>query len=71
LLLLLLGGILLPNEELPNELQGFAALLPSKSLGDSLRDSFSGDTATNSLVRLAVWAAATCGIAALSFRWSD
>jgi len=71
LLLLLLGGILLPNEELPNELQGFAALLPSKSLGDSLRDSFSGDTATNSLVILAVWAAATCGIAALSFRWSD
>lgn len=71
LLLLLLGGILLPNEELPNELQGFAALLPSKSLGDSLRDSFSGDTTTNSLVILAVWATATCGIAALSFRWSD
>jgi len=71
LLLLLLGGILLPNKELPNELQGFAALLPSKSLGDSLRDSFSGDTATNSLVILAVWAVATCGIAALSFRWSD
>lgn len=72
LVLLLLGGILLPTEELPNGLKDFADLLPSTLLGDLLRDSFAGENAaTNNLAILAVWAVATCGLATLCFRWSD
>lgn len=72
LLLLLLGGIIVPNEELPPAARSFASWLPSSALSEILRNSFSSrDLVFENLVVLVVWSLAMCSTAVLFFRWSD
>lgn len=72
LVLLLLGGILIPIDELPTSLANFAEWLPSSLLSQLLRDILSNNTVQFSpLIALSVWAITTCSIAVVSFKWSD
>ena len=72
LVLLLLGGIVVPTEELPSFSYGLSSALPSTALSNLLRDGFYGqEVASNSLLVLIIWAIASCAAAVLFFRWSD
>ena len=72
LVLLLLGGIVVPTEELPSFSRVVSLALPSTALSNLLRDSFSGqEFSINSLLVLVIWAIASCSAAVLFFRWSD
>jgi len=73
---LMLGGIVLPIDHLPDVLRPVAALLPATALADLLRISLaSGVTAGTSAsalqpaLLLAAWGAAATGLAIRSFRW--
>jgi len=72
---LMLGGIVLPIDHLPEALRPIAALLPSTALADLLRVALAsglGSAAPDagiSAAILAAWAAATSGLAARTFRW--
>jgi ABC-2 type transport system permease protein len=72
LVLFLLGGILVPNDELPKTLGNVAQVLPSSLLSSLLRDSFNNNTfdSTNAIA-LGGWALAMCALAIISFKWSD
>ncbi|MEN9648294.1 MAG: hypothetical protein RLZ17_330 [Actinomycetota bacterium] len=72
LVLFLLGGILVPNDELPKTLGNVAQVLPSSLLSSLLRDSFNNNTfdSTNAIA-LGGWAFAMCALAVISFKWSD
>ena len=72
--LLMLGGIVLPIDHLPEALQPIAALLPSTVLADLLRNSLSSghDQVLDSIAPaaiLAAWALAAAGLAVRTFRW--
>lgn len=71
LLLLLLGGMVIPFEELPGPLADAARLLPSGALADVLRDALVGgaDRPGTSWIVLGCWAVAAPVVAALAFRW--
>ncbi len=71
LILLLLGGIVLPVDHLPPVLADVARVLPAAALADALRIGLGGAAgdALGSLAVLAVWAAVTTGLAARTFRW--
>jgi ABC-2 type transport system permease protein len=71
LVLLLLGGILVPPEALPGPLGPLAALLPSGALAAVLRRALAPGTAPPGLALfvLALWALATPVLAARTFRW--
>ena len=72
LVLLLLGGMVIPMSSLPSPLRAAAELLPSSALAGVLRDSFTG-TGSNvgfSWVVLTVWAVLAPAVAARRFRWS-
>jgi ABC-2 type transport system permease protein len=72
LVLLLLGGILIPNSELPKSIAWLAEVLPSSLLSELLRDIFGNDELKISdLASLAIWAIGACLIAVVSFKWSD
>jgi len=72
LVLLLLGGILIPNSELPKSIAWLAEVLPSSLLSELLRSIFSNDELKISdLASLAIWAIGACLIAVFSFKWSD
>jgi ABC-2 type transport system permease protein len=72
---LMLGGVVLPIDHLPDVLQPIAALLPSTALADLLRISLaSGTTAATpaagtSAAILAAWAIGAAGLAIRMFRW--
>lgn len=72
LVLLLLGGMIIPVDSLPGPLATTAQALPSTALADLLRSTMNGDT--NALlapfVILAAWAVIAPAIAARRFRWS-
>ena len=71
LVLLLLGGMVIPFAELPDVVRAIAYVLPSGALADVLRDS-SGGGATNagrSWLVLAAWAVAAPLAASRLFRW--
>ena len=71
LVLLLLGGMVIPFAKLPSPLRRIAHALPSGALADVLRDTLGGNgtqVATSWLV-LAIWAVATPVLAAALFRW--
>lgn len=71
LLLLLLGGVVLPVDHLPALLADLARVLPAAALSDALRIALgaqAGD-ALPSLLLLAVWGAVTALLAARTFRW--
>jgi ABC-2 type transport system permease protein len=71
LVLLLLGGMVVPISKLPGGVAAVAKLLPADALAAGLHAALgSGSTVpTSSWVVLAVWAAAAPLAAALSFRW--
>jgi ABC-2 type transport system permease protein len=71
LILLLLGGVVLPVDHLPPVLADVARLLPAAALADALRiglGAVSGDP-RGPLAVLAIWAVVTTGLAARTFRW--
>jgi ABC-2 type transport system permease protein len=71
LVLLLLGGVVLPVEKLPPILADAARVLPAAALADAFRIGFgavSGDP-LGPLAVLAIWALATTILTARTFRW--
>ena len=72
LVLLLLGGIIVPNDELPKVVRSLAEWLPSNALSELLRSAFNGyEIVVRSIVVLLVWSVATCALATIHFKWSD
>jgi len=71
LVLLLLGGMIVPLAKLPSGLASFARLLPAAALSSALHATLgSGATVpAESWIVLAVWAVAAPLAAALTFRW--
>ena len=72
LLLLLLGGMIIPLNELPAPLKAIGQVLPSGALADLMHETLnrSGENPGVSAVVLAAWAIATPLVAAKTFRWS-
>jgi len=71
LVLLLLGGMIIPLDKLPGWLRGPARLLPSGALSDALHGALSagGSIPGRAWAVLAVWALAAPALAARLFRW--
>ncbi len=71
LVLLLLGGMVIPLDELPTGVQTVAELLPAAALADVMIGALTpgGDIATRSWIVLVVWAVATPIAAVRWFRW--
>lgn len=71
LVLLLLGGMMIPLTSLPGPLRTVAGVLPSAALADVLRDALTGvgHQPGSSWVVLTVWAVAAPVAAARLFRW--
>jgi ABC-2 type transport system permease protein len=73
--LLMLGGIVLPIDHLPDAVQPIAALLPATALADLLRTSLASGTtdatpsAATSAAILAAWAIGAAALAVRTFRW--
>lgn len=71
-LLLVLGGVVVPRTELPAAIAPVVGLLPSAALGDGLRDAFgSGILSWAAVLVLVVWGSVATLLAARAFRWSD
>jgi ABC-2 type transport system permease protein len=70
-LLLLVGGMVFPLENLPGWLQGVSRLLPPASLADLLHGTLTagGDAPVRAWVVLAAWAVAGPLAASRWFRW--
>ena len=72
ILLLGLGGVIVPRTQMPAGLSHVAAVLPSGALGDGLREAFiHGRPAGIPLLVLVVWGAVATALASRTFRWSD
>ena len=71
LILLLLGGMIVPITKLPSGLASFAKLLPAEALSAALHATLGAGTSVppESWGVLAVWAVAAPAAAAVSFRW--
>jgi ABC-2 type transport system permease protein len=71
LVLLLLGGMVIPFGELPGGLRAVARALPSGALADVLRDALAnaGDNPGRAWLILIAWAIALPLVAARLFRW--
>ncbi|HEY5887446.1 MAG TPA: ABC transporter permease, partial [Acidimicrobiales bacterium] len=71
LVLLLLGGMVIPLDELPSAVRTFAELLPAAALADIMIGSLTpgGDIAARSWLVLVVWAVAAPAAAIRWFRW--
>ncbi len=71
LVLLLLGGMVVPLTKLPGALRTIARLLPSGALSDALHGSLSASASVpvRAWVVLLVWAIALPSVAARLFRW--
>jgi ABC-2 type transport system permease protein len=71
LVLLLLGGMVVPLARLPEGMRDFARLLPAAALSDALHASAGtgGRVPAEAWVVLVVWALAAPAAAALTFRW--
>lgn len=71
LVLLLMGGMVIPFAELPLPLRAIARVLPSGALANVVRDALAGgaDWVLLSWLVLATWAALTPVMAARWFRW--
>jgi len=72
LLFLLLGGMVIPLEELPGPLQTVGRILPSGALADLMQETLNqnGNNPGLSVIVLASWAIATPLVASRVFRWS-
>jgi ABC-2 type transport system permease protein len=72
LVLLLLGGMIFPLEELPSGLAQVAQLLPSAALAEVLRAALTtGAAPARAWGTLLAWAVATPVVAARTFRWEE
>ncbi|MGZ4630191.1 ABC transporter permease [Oryzihumus sp.] len=69
--LLALGGVIIPRSEQPAGLSHLAAVLPSSALADGLRDAFLHGLAGIPVLVLVLWGAAATVVAARTFRWGD
>lgn len=70
IVLLLLGGLVFPLEELPAALEAIAKATPAAALAEVLRSTFDGtDVSVSAAVTLVVWALLAPLAAALTFRW--
>jgi ABC-2 type transport system permease protein len=70
LVLLLLGGMIFPLDELPSGLEQVARLLPSAALAEVLRAALTAGSAPGrAWATLLVWAVAAPVLAARTFRW--
>jgi ABC-2 type transport system permease protein len=71
LVLLLLGGMIVPVDKLPGALQAVARALPAAALSDGLHAALGAGTAVpaRAWAVLAAWAVAAPVAAALTFRW--
>jgi len=70
LVLLLLGGMVVPLSRLPGAVRAVARVLPAGALSDILHAAFgAGAVPTRAWVALAVWAIVTPIAAATTFRW--
>jgi ABC-2 type transport system permease protein len=72
LLLLLLGGMIIPLDELPGPLEAIGRILPSGALSDLIHETLNnaGDKPVMSAIVLAAWALVAPLVAARTFRWS-
>jgi len=67
---LLLGGIVLPIDHLPDPLAALAGALPAAALSEAIRVALGvGGSATGALVLLAGWGLGATGLAVVTFRW--
>ena len=67
---LLLGGIILPLDHLPEPIAAAAGVLPAAALSDALRAALgSGGEIVRPLAILVAWGAAAVALTARSFRW--
>jgi ABC-2 type transport system permease protein len=71
---LVVGGIIVPLDQLPGPLAAIGAALPAAPLSELLRvalgtPSAAGDPIVTPLVLLAAWAVGALGAAAATFRW--
>ncbi|WP_084692387.1 ABC transporter permease [Parafrankia elaeagni] len=71
LLLLLIGGVVFPLEELPGWMRVVAEALPTAALSDGLRAVLAEGAApgAGNLIVLAVWSVGALGLASRLFRW--
>ncbi|MES2209561.1 MAG: ABC transporter permease [Chloroflexota bacterium] len=68
--LLMVGGIILPIDHLPEPLPAIAGVLPAAALSDLFRAALGGATAVGApLVILVGWGIGAAGLAVRSFRW--
>jgi len=72
LILLLLGGMIIPPDSLPGPMSSAASILPSTALATVLRASLNGQTTqvSQAFIVLMLWAVAAPLVAARRFRWS-
>ena len=70
--LLVLGGVVVPRTQLPDALAAVVGVLPSAALADGLRAAFGGGSLlVGSALVLIAWAAVATVLTAWTFRWSD
>jgi len=71
LVLLLLGGMVVPLEKLPGALRTIARALPAAALSDALHGALAvgGSVPGRAWIVLAAWAVVAPAVAALTFRW--
>ncbi len=71
LVLLLLGGMVIPFAKLPGAIRAVAHALPSGALADVLRETLSdaGTQPARSWIVLCAWAIVTPALASRLFRW--
>jgi ABC-2 type transport system permease protein len=70
---LVVGGVIVPIEQLPGPLGAVAAALPAAPLSDALRAALgtaaAGTDVGSAIALLSAWAAVASGLAAATFRW--
>jgi len=68
---LMLGGIVLPLDHLPDWLATIASVLPGNALADVFRAALGASTVNlpTDLANLGIWGIAASGLAARTFRW--
>ncbi len=72
ILLLGLGGVLFPRDQLPDTAASVLAFLPSSALGDGLRAALTqGTLDLTAIAVLVAWGLGATALASRLFRWSD
>lgn len=69
LVLLLLGGMVVPLDKLPGPLQAVSRVLPAGALSDAVHGAFGSGVPGRAWLVLAAWAVAAPAAAAATFKW--